>query len=59
MIWRRVLVPETYTLRQLHGVFQVAIGWEGIHLFEFNIGSIPTKVPKEPQEFMDSLEGQG
>jgi len=26
MIWRRVLVPETYTLRELHGVFQVAMG---------------------------------
>ena len=40
MIWRRVLVPETYTLRELHGVFQVAMGWEGIHLFEFNIRAV-------------------
>ncbi|MCP5198128.1 MAG: plasmid pRiA4b ORF-3 family protein [Gammaproteobacteria bacterium] len=40
MIWRRVLVPETYTLRELHGVFQVAMGWEGIHLFEFNIQAL-------------------
>ena len=35
MIWRRVLVPATFTLRELHGVIQVAMGWEGIHLFEF------------------------
>ena len=34
MIWRRVLVPASMTLRELHGV-QLAMGWEGIHLFEF------------------------
>ncbi|MER9217109.1 plasmid pRiA4b ORF-3 family protein [Mesorhizobium sp. M0663] len=35
MIWRRVQVPATMTLRGLHGVFQVAMGWESIHLFQF------------------------
>ncbi|MEM6306365.1 MAG: hypothetical protein AAF701_00075 [Pseudomonadota bacterium] len=28
MIWRRVLVPASSTLRELHGVLQVAMGWE-------------------------------
>jgi hypothetical protein len=32
MVWRRVLVPANFTLRELHGVIQVAMGWEGIHL---------------------------
>jgi hypothetical protein len=27
VVWRRVLVPATYTLRELHGVFQVVMGW--------------------------------
>lgn len=35
MIWRRVQVPANMTLRELHGVFQVAMGWESIHLFQF------------------------
>jgi hypothetical protein len=35
MVWRRVLVPSSFTLRELHGVFQVAMGWEGIHLYRF------------------------
>jgi hypothetical protein len=26
MVCRRVLVPASYTLRELHGVFQVAMG---------------------------------
>jgi hypothetical protein len=43
MVWRRVLVPETYSLRELHGVIQVTMGWESLHLFEFRIGS-PTSM---------------
>ena len=31
MIWRRVLVPESVSLRELHGVVQLAMGWEGLH----------------------------
>jgi hypothetical protein len=37
MIWRRVQVPASMTLRELHGVIQVAMGWEGIHLFQFTL----------------------
>ena len=35
MVWRRVLVPGTYALHELHGVIQVAMGWDGIHLYHF------------------------
>ena len=37
MVWRRVLVPARFTLRELHGVIQVAMGWEGIHLYDFPV----------------------
>lgn len=40
MIWRRVLVPSSATLRELHGIFQVAMGWEGVHLFVFDIHAV-------------------
>jgi len=40
MIWRRVLVPSSTTLRELHGIVQVAMGWEGIHLFLFDIHAV-------------------
>ena len=39
MVWRRVLVPSACTLRELHGVLQVAMGWEGIHLYQFRLRS--------------------
>ncbi len=35
MVWRRLLVPSTCTLCELHGIIQVAMGWEGIHLYQF------------------------
>jgi hypothetical protein len=35
MVWRRVLIPAACTLRELHGILQVAMGWEGLHLFQF------------------------
>jgi hypothetical protein len=37
MVWRRVLVPAAFTLRELHGVIQVVMGWEGIHLYDFHL----------------------
>jgi len=39
MVWRRVLVPHTCTSRELHGVIQVAMGWEGIHLHQLCLRS--------------------
>ena len=40
MVWRRVQVLSTMTLREFHGVLQVAMGWEGIHLYQFVIHTV-------------------
>ncbi|GAB4367856.1 MAG: hypothetical protein Kow009_04690 [Spirochaetales bacterium] len=37
-IWRRIQVPGTYTLRNLHQVIQTAMGWEDYHLYLFRVG---------------------
>ncbi|WP_063840372.1 plasmid pRiA4b ORF-3 family protein [Azospirillum thiophilum] len=37
MVWRRLLIPAVMTLRELHGVLQVAMGWEGVHLYVFEL----------------------
>jgi hypothetical protein len=37
MVWRRIHVPANSTLRELHGTIQVAMGWEGIHLYDFHL----------------------
>jgi hypothetical protein len=40
MVWRRLLVPAAFTLEELHGVLQVAMGWEGLHLYRFRIHAV-------------------
>ena len=37
-IWRRVRVPDNYTLHRLHRVFQLLFGWQDYHLYDFRIG---------------------
>ena len=36
-IWRRLLVPSTCTLAQLHAAIQAAFGWKDCHLHAFTI----------------------
>lgn len=38
-IWRRVQVPAAISLRQLHDVFQITMGWTNSHLHEFVVGN--------------------
>jgi hypothetical protein len=40
MVWRRVLVPSSCTLRELHGIIQAAMGWEGLHLYQFHLRAV-------------------
>lgn len=34
-VWRRLRVQSDVTLRKLHDIFQVAMGWTNTHLYEF------------------------
>lgn len=37
-IWRRVLVPVSFTFRKFHKVIQELFGWEEEHMHEFLVG---------------------
>ena len=39
-VWRRVLVPESASLLDLHQMLQVAFGWHDCHLHEFEIDGV-------------------
>ena len=51
-IWRRVLVPSNVTLKQMHEVIQVAMGWTDSHLHEFKIGNKRFGQPDPDDGFM-------
>ena len=36
-IWRRVVVPASLTLRELHAVIQTPMGWQAYHLHMFDV----------------------
>jgi hypothetical protein len=36
-IWRRVLVPDSISLYQLHNILQIVMGWGNYHLHQFII----------------------
>src|SRR5262245_27163201 len=40
LIWRRLVVPLGFSLRDLHLVLQAAFGWMNAHLYEFQIGGL-------------------
>jgi hypothetical protein len=51
-IWRRLLVPSTLSLAQLHDVLQIAMGWENEHMHEFRMGSQYFGEPDNEDQFM-------
>ena len=40
VMWRRLKVPDSLTLRQFHGVLQTALGWQESHLHLFDIEGV-------------------
>lgn len=53
-IWRRIRVPDTYTLHQLHRVIQLLFGWLDYHLYAFKVGERRFEQPLEEAEDEDS-----
>jgi hypothetical protein len=39
-VWRRIVVPDSLTLRELHRVLQIAVGWQGYHLHLFDVAGV-------------------
>jgi hypothetical protein len=52
-IWRRVLLPATATLGELHRVIQALFGWDGDHLHAFTVGR---KEYSDPSFELEALE---
>lgn len=45
-IWRRVVLPDTLTLLELHAVLQGAMGWRDYHLHRFEINDKKYELPE-------------
>jgi hypothetical protein len=49
LIWRQLEVPTSATLKVVHDIVQVAMGWDGVHLWEFDFGGCRYGVPLEAE----------
>jgi Plasmid pRiA4b ORF-3-like protein len=45
LIWRKVQLPVTVTLTDLHVVIQILFGWDGDHLHVFTVGNVQYAAP--------------
>ena len=50
VVWRRLVVPWTWHLGQLHLAIQAAFNWWNCHLHEFNIGGLRYGDPEQQEE---------
>ncbi|MBK8909422.1 MAG: plasmid pRiA4b ORF-3 family protein [Rhodospirillales bacterium] len=49
-IWRRLLLPPSLNLAELHHVLQAAFGWRDEHLHEFIIGGLVYGAPETAED---------
>jgi len=52
-IWRRILIPETATLHELHCAIQGAMGWTNSHLHDFEYGDMTFGPAEDDFRFME------
>lgn len=59
-VWRRVLVPSTYSFRHLHNIIQTVYDWHDAHLHEFVVKRVERKDLKilmdDAPEMMEYLD---
>jgi len=53
-IWRRMQVTSETTLAQLHRILQGVMGWEGYHLYQFEVSGMEYGDPR----MLEEMEGE-
>jgi hypothetical protein len=44
VVWRRFTIPAETTFKRLHDTIQIAMGWNDVHLFEFDFKGEPFRI---------------
>jgi hypothetical protein len=57
-IWRRVLVPDSIALHQLHNILQIVMGWDNYHLHQFIIDGEYFGEPEEEDGYSEELKNE-
>ncbi|MEO0886631.1 MAG: plasmid pRiA4b ORF-3 family protein [Cyanobacteria bacterium J06648_10] len=54
-VWRQVVVPAEIVLSELHQVIQLAVGWENLHPYAFQVGLGADKVLHAPEQRLSEV----
>ena len=57
-IWRRILVPDSISLHQLHTILQIVMGWTNSHLHQFIIDDEYYGEPEEEDGYSEDLKNE-
>lgn len=57
-IWRRILVPDSISLHQLHTILQIVMGWTNSHLHQFIIDDVYYGEPEEEDGYSEDLKNE-
>jgi len=57
-IWRRILVPDSIMLSQLHIILQIVMGWTNSHLHQFIIDNEYYGEPEEEDGYSEELKNE-
>jgi len=57
-IWRRLKVPASSTLADLHRIIQYAMGWDDYHLHAFDVGGTRYGIPDPELELRDEARAR-
>jgi hypothetical protein len=56
-IWRRILVPDVM-LAELHVILQAAMGWQGCHLYRFDVAGVTYTDQESAAELSKQVAGR-
>lgn len=57
-IWRRVLVPDSISLHQLHNILQIVMGWTNSHLHQFIMEDEYYGEPEEEDGYSEDMKNE-
>jgi hypothetical protein len=58
LIWRKVLIPDSISLHQLHTILQIIMGWTNSHLHQFIIDDELYGEPEEEDGYSEDLKNE-
>jgi hypothetical protein len=53
-VWRRLVVPSALPLSTIHRIVQIAMGWQNVHLHEWEVGEV-TYGPPDEEDWGENL----